>query len=162
MPATKVKPSFTPAPEHSFEEKWALAQVRYKGTIRTFARSFNSQIRNMDQEDIEQELLVVLWKCVLNYDPSKGASFNTLFQGSAKNKCISLVRTANTKSRKGVNVSLADEDIERAVDDYFQDLPTNGSAEDRALAQAELRQAMIDNPRALAMGAKRGRKAKVA
>lgn len=158
MPTTKAKPSFQPAPEHSFEEQWSLAQVRYKGTIRTFARSFLSQIRNMDQADIEQELLVVLWQCVIKYDPAKGASFNTLFQGCAKNKCISLVRTANTKSRKGVNVSLADEDIERAVDDYFQE----ESAEDRAIIQAEVRQAMIDFPNALRNGAKRGRKAKVA
>lgn len=121
-------------PEVPFEDRWAAAQTRYKGTIRTFARNCVNQLPGFSLEDIEQELLVVLWKCVLNYDPDKGASFNTLFQGSARRRVISLIRTASTLSRTGTNVSLDIEAVAAAVDEYV----SSCSAEDRLVARLEL------------------------
>lgn len=98
----------------SFED--ALEQ--YKGTVRTFAMNTVRQCPSMDVEDIEQELLVVLWRCVQRYDPDKGASFNTLFQGCARNKCITLARTAQTLSRQAnlFAVSLTAEEVSVAVE----------------------------------------------
>lgn len=145
-------------PTHPFEEKWTLAQIRYKGTIRTFARNCVHQIPGMDLEDIEQELLVVLWKCVMNYNPDRGASFNTLFQGSARNKCISLIRTANTKGRKGVTASLTDEAVERMVDEVFE----QQSTEDTVMLRMELQEYVSKHGVGCLLDApKPGRKAKV-
>lgn len=130
------KAPLTAVPEHSFEEKWGLAQARYKGTIRTFARNCVRQLPGFELADVEQELLVVLWRCVNNYDPDKGASFNTLFQGSARNRIISLIRTANTKGRQGISVSLSDEAVSAAVDDIMNELGT----EERCMLRDELRE----------------------
>src|SRR5215218_9180629 len=92
------------------------AQVAFKGTIRTFARNCVHQLPGFAQEDIEQELLMVLWLCVQKYDPNKGASFNTLFQGCARNKVISLVRSAQTQKRKALWVNLDAEAVAAEVE----------------------------------------------
>lgn len=107
-----------------------LAQIRYEGTMRTFARSCVHRLPGYDVEDVEQELLVVLWNCVMKYDPDKGAGFNSLFQGCAKNKVISLIRHMETKGRKGTVVYLEQDDVNLAV----QQMYTEGSAEDWFLA----------------------------
>lgn len=116
--------------------KFDQAQVAFKGKIRTFARNCVRQLPGYDLEDIEQELLVVLWKCVLKYDPNKGASFNTLFQGCARNQVIQMVRRASTASRTAIVVNLEAEDLRRAVDAVFY----QGSAEDSAMALFEIRE----------------------
>lgn len=115
------------------------AQIRYGGTIRTFARSCVHRLPGYDLDDIEQELLVVLWQCVLKYDPDKGAGFNSLFQGCAKNKVISLIRHMETKGRKGTVVYLEQEDVALAV----QSLYTDASAEDWYLAIDEFSPQMV-------------------
>lgn len=112
------------------------AQLAYRGTIRTFARNSTYQLPGFDLDDIESELLVVLWRCVLNYDPNKGASFNTLFQGSARNRIIGLIRKAETIKRKAIWINLDDEAVRAAVDERLQ----VGSAEDSALAMIEIKE----------------------
>lgn len=111
MPAAKRQRSRTVS---SFED--ALQQ--YRGTIHTFALNTVRQCPSFDVEDVEQELLVVLWRCVERYDASKGASFNTLFQGCARNKCITLARTAQTQSRQAnlFTTSLSTEEVHSAVE----------------------------------------------
>lgn len=112
------------------------AQIAYRGTIRTFAYNCVHQLPGFDIDDVESELLIILWKCVQNYDPNKGASFNTLFQGSARNRVISMVRAAQTQKRKALWVNLDDEAVRAAVDGLlFQ-----GSAEDSALALMEIQE----------------------
>jgi DNA-directed RNA polymerase specialized sigma24 family protein len=150
---TLVRQPFVLVPEHSFEEKWELAQKRYKRTIKTFARNCVNQLPGYDQADVEQELLVVLWKCVINYDPDKGASFNTLFQGSARNRCITLVRTASTKSRTGINVSLDVDAVAAAVDEAFQEQST----EDRCMFREEVRELVSQYGADAIMNGVRGR-----
>jgi len=109
---------------------------RYRGTISTFARNARSALPQMDQEDIEQELYIILWKCVEGYDPEKGASFNTLFQGSAKNKVISLIRHYRTGMRQPKHglIHMDNEDVAAAVAAL---LPSEASAEDWYIAVAE-------------------------
>jgi DNA-directed RNA polymerase specialized sigma24 family protein len=112
------------------------AQVAFKGTIRTFARNCVHQLPGFAQEDIEQELLMVLWLCVQKYDPNKGASFNTLFQGCARNKVISLVRSAQTQKRKALWVNLDAEAVAAEVEMRM----SVGSAERSYLALEEIRE----------------------
>lgn len=98
----------------TLEKKWTLAQREYAGKIRTFARNSYYKLPGHDVEDVEQELLVVLWECVMNYDPTKGAKFNTYFQQSAKNRIITLIRFAEAK-RRTATVTTLDDDAVRAV-----------------------------------------------
>lgn len=112
------------------------AQVAFRGTIRTFARNCVHQLPGFAQEDIEQELLMVLWLCVQKYDPNKGASFNTLFQGCARNKVISLVRSAQTQKRKALWVNLDAEAVAQEVEMRM----SVGSAERSYLALEEIRE----------------------
>jgi len=115
--------------------RFEASVVEYRGTIRTFARNSVRQLPSMDIEDIEQELLMVLWKCVQNYDPSRGASFNTLFQGSAKNKIIGLIRHYSTKKRNGdyLLTSINTDEMSAVIESMHKD----GSAEDWYLALSE-------------------------
>lgn len=129
------------APVYPFELQWDAALERYKGTIRTFARNFIGQIPYNSVEDLEQELRVVLWRCIKNYDPNRGASFNTLFQGSAKNHLISMVRTANTKGRTGIVCSLDVEAIAAAVDDFI----STEAAEEGALRRMMLEEVIAEH-----------------
>lgn len=121
-----------------FTQKWELAQARYRGTMRTFARNSVNQIPDMEMEDIVQELTIVLWECVLKYDPNRGASFNTLFQGSCKNKIITLIRRGQTQKRSAVVTSL---DVE-SVRLVFEDLIQQESSEDTSLRKMELDEAI--------------------
>lgn len=138
----KVKdtPGELSRPEHPFEERWGLAQARYKGTINTFARNFVNQIPGFDVEDIEQELLVVLWKTVMGYDPDRGASFNSLFQGNAQRRCITLVRSASTMKRTANLTSLDIDAISRAVDDIMNEADAESTALDRIAIQEYVRE----------------------
>lgn len=110
----------------SLEQKWEAAQREYAGKIRTFARNSYYKMPGFDVSDVEQELLVVLWECVMNYDPTKGAKFNTYFQQSAKNRIITLIRYFAAKRRTApVGITtLDDEAIRDAVEEtvYQKDL----------------------------------------
>lgn len=117
-------------------DKWEAAQRLYGGKVKTFARNSFRQIPYSDLEDVEQELLVVLWECVVNYDPNRGACFNTYFQQSAKNKVISLIRHHQTKSRDGAVVSMSAEAVSDAVDEAI----SFTSAEELAMMRITLRE----------------------
>lgn len=98
-------------------QKWAAAYKAMRNKIKTFARGSYRQLPGYSQEDLEQELLIVLWECVQHYDPNRGARFNTFFQQSMRNRIISLVRRSNTKSRTAIIVYLAEEAVQSAVDE---------------------------------------------
>lgn len=128
--------SATLAPTMPLEERWRLAQERYRGTIRTFARNSYYKMPSFDQEDVEQELMVVLYECVMKYDPDKGATFNTYFQQSARNKVISLIRYFEAKTRvanQGV-LDLDDDAVRFAVERAQRGV----TSEDIALQRMEL------------------------
>lgn len=105
--------------EWSLADRWEATQLLYGQKVRTFARNSYRQIPDYEQSDVEQELLVVLWECVVHYDPNMGASFNTYFQRSAKNRVITLIRHYETKSRSAVTVSLGDDAVALAVESYL-------------------------------------------
>ena len=120
--------------ERTLQRNFEAAQERYKGTIKTFAFSFIRRLPEQEIEDLQQELLIVLWRCVRNYDPDRGASFNTLFQGCAQKHLIGMLRAADTQKRgKGKITKLDAEAFALAVEQSR----TEGSAEDWYLAIAE-------------------------
>jgi RNA polymerase sigma factor (sigma-70 family) len=140
-------------------ERWDAAQRAYRGKIRTFARNSVRQLPGYEVADVEQELLVVLWQCVEKYDPNRGASFNTLFQGSARNKIISLIRRYSTQSRKALVMSLDEEAVRTVIEDTL----STSSAEDIALMRILIGEAVTQlGPEVLSGNRTRARRRKSA
>lgn len=121
--------------------RWEAAYQAYHGKIRTFARNSYRQVPGMALEDMEQELLIKLAECVIHYDPNRGASFNTYVQQSMKNRIITLIRHASTKSRKATVVSL-DEDAVRAVAERYM---RAGDPEEEAINRIMLDEYIAEN-----------------
>lgn len=115
--------------------RFEAAQVAYQKKIRTIAHWNFQKGPGFARQDLEQELLVVLWRCVQNYDPNIGASFNTLFTGSARNRIVSLIRHATTQKRVAVLTSLEEEGIQLAIDRVLNE----PSAEDTALLHMRIK-----------------------
>lgn len=130
------------------------AQVQYGRKVKTFARNSAYAVPGYTQADMEQELLIVLWECVRNYNPDRGAGFNTYFQRSAKNRIITLIRHASTKGRKADVVTLNDDAVMIAVERIF----VCESSEATAMRKMEVVQALKENPHGLE--GRRGRKPK--
>lgn len=123
-------------------EKWAAAQAAFRNKIHTFAVNSYRQIPGYSVEDMEQELMEVLWWCTFDYDPHRGATFNTFFQSSARNRISSLIRYSNAKRRKADWVSLEEEDVRSAV----ESLLARNVVEDRAIDRCELQSLVQANP----------------
>lgn len=134
------------------------AQREYAGKIRTFAYNSYRQLPGYTREDVEQELLVVLWKTCLSYDPNRGASFNTRFQGNARNHIITLIRRANTQSRKAAISSLSEAAVVAAVESIARSM----SAEDQAILRMDVQEAVFKHGSEVLNGTGRGRKRKLA
>lgn len=109
-----------------------MAQPVYAPKIRTFARKVTGFLAAAayDLEDLENELLEVLWRCTLAYNPDNGANFNTLFWTSAKRRLISLERHAKAQKRFAEWVRLDPEAFAAVVDRIISEF----SAEDHAIA----------------------------
>lgn len=118
------------------EEHYIKAQLQYRSVIRTFSRNCYYKLPGFDIEDVEQELLVVLWECVKNYDPTKGAKFNTFLQRSLKNRVVSLIRHAESQKRSANSrtVTLDDGAVRWAV----ERAQAGTTAEDIAVQRIEL------------------------
>lgn len=138
------------------DQKFAAALSEYGGKVKTFARNAVHQLPGFDQNDVEQELLVVLWECVKHYDPNRGSRFNTYFQRSAKNRIITLIRHFNTKGRKGVVTTLSDEAVLAVVESAFPE----ASAEDVALRMMAVREAIEEHGTEALLAPRRGRRPK--
>ena len=141
---------------------WEDAQQEYAKTIRTFAYNSVSQLPGWDIADVEQELLIVLWRCVNKHDPTKGASFNTLFQGCARNQIITLIRGVNTQGRKGTNLTLEDDAVRYAAEEAQQymsveDIVMMNCELDLLYTPEEITRAISPDLRARALARKQGR-----
>jgi DNA-directed RNA polymerase specialized sigma24 family protein len=123
------------------QENFRLAYEAFKGKIRTFARNAVHSIPGMEREDIEAELLIILARCVRDYDPNAGASFNTLTQGSFQRKIMDLRRKATTKGRTATLVYLDAEEVRIAINGMLTDGQTT---EDIALAPYSLDEGTLD------------------
>lgn len=117
-----------------------LAQVAWRGKIHTYAQNSYRTIPALDVDDVEQELLSVLWRCVQTYDPAKGATFNTYAQQGFRNRISDLKRHGNQLKRKADLVSLTDEAVQAAIDERVQVM----SAEDAAMLRVRIQEADRD------------------
>jgi hypothetical protein len=123
------------------QHNYQLAHEAFKGKARTFARNAVHSIPGWEIEDIEAELFIVLARCVRDYDPNMGASFNTLVQGSWQRKIMDIRRKATTKGRTATLVYLDAEDVQVSIERFLTD---NCSAEQIALAPDMLDDQTLD------------------
>lgn len=115
--------------------KFELAQVEYQRKIKTFANKTYRMIPGYSSEDLQSEMLEVLWKCVNAYDPNRGAGFNTLFWRSAHNRLRSLHRFYASKKRAIEFVLLDEDEFTYVVDQMVSEF----SAEDVFIGLEEVR-----------------------
>jgi DNA-directed RNA polymerase specialized sigma24 family protein len=115
--------------------RFEQASPIYSRKIRSYSRQKlrNRSLPSTGQDDLENELLEVLWLCCLGYDPNAGATFNTFFWTAAENRYLDLHKAASRQKRVGdyERVWLEDEDVQRVVSERC----VAGSAEEEAMAQ---------------------------
>jgi len=129
--------------EHARDEQnFDLALVKYRKTIKTYARNSYYVVPDFAPEDMEQELLAVLWFVVQSYDPTKGALFNSYMQQCFRNKISTLRRETRAQKRTAEIVSLDVEAVQNAID-ARRTLP---SAEDTAVQREECRESYEQGP----------------
>lgn len=124
------------------EENFSLALQRYRKVIKTYARNSYFVVPGYNADDMEQELLAVLWFVVQTYDPTKGAFFNSYMQQCFRNKIGSLRRETQAQKRTAEVVSLDVEAVQHAIDSR-RTLP---SAEETALLREECRESYEQGP----------------
>lgn len=124
----------------NFENNFDLAYSAFKKKMTTFSRNAVHRLPGYDVEDIEQELCMVLARVVRDYDPDKGASFNTVAQQSFQNRIRDLIRMVTTKSRTAVMVYLDADDVQRVIEAVYN----THSAEDEVLAREILADMDVD------------------
>lgn len=120
----------------SFAVTWEKTQQAYRQKIRKAAYNSAHTVPGYAVEDMEQELLVVLWETISLYNPEKNMKFNTFFWMRVQQRVAMLMRSANTLKRKAEWVSLDVEAVQIAVDHTISDF----SAEDEALAAYHVRE----------------------
>ena len=123
-----------PASEPS---RFQAAQPIYDRRIRAFAQKSARLLPSVEPQDIENELLEVLWKACNSYDPDQGARFNTHFWNCAQRRVIDLHKAASAQKRIGdyERVWLEDEAIRDAIGELLAYSP-----EDEVIALSEVRE----------------------
>lgn len=127
-----------PVSEPIWQHRFTAAQPAYRFRIKAFARKNFRALPGLEQQDLEAELVEVLWLACMKYDPNNGACFNTFFWQSAKNRFLDLHKAASRKMRVGDydRVSLTQESVQRAVYEMLED----ASAEDEVMARITVRE----------------------
>ena len=118
------------------ETRFELAEEMYRSKIKTFARGTYGTIPGFQCEDMEAEILEVLWLCVKNYDPNKGARFSTFFWTAAKHKLTHLYRLKDAKKRNAEVVYIDPDALINIIDGCYEIF----SAEDWAVALMSVEQ----------------------
>lgn len=117
-------------------ENFGSALKMMNRKITTFARNSFFHVPGFSVEDMEQELLQVLWLAVQSYDPVKGSTFNSFAQQCFRNRIGSLRREVTSQKRSAEIVSLDVEAVQTALE-ARRSLP---SAEDRVMDRETLRE----------------------
>lgn len=113
-----------------------LARKMKAKKLKTYARNSFFHIPDFTVEDMEQELLTVLYTAVQLYDPTRGRTFDTFLQMLWRNKIGSLRRATSAIKRTAELVSLDVEAVQVALD-ARKSVP---SAEDEVMARESLRE----------------------
>lgn len=86
-----------------------------------------------EQEELEAVLLEVLWLTVENYDPNRGATFNTCFWEYVRNRVIDLKKSA-FRQKRSVRLYCESLDVD-AFRTAVEQITEHPSAEDEVLAK---------------------------
>lgn len=92
-----------------FEKSWIQAQDAFMPRIVSYAGDQVHHLPGFEKDDVINELLEVLWRCVRSYDPDEGARFHTLFWNSANRRMADLVRYVTAQKRSAELITLEDE-----------------------------------------------------
>ena len=87
-------------------QRWQAAQIEYKEKIRTAAHNSAYVSNEHEVEDMEQELLIVLWETCAKYNPDRGMTFNSFFWLLAKQRIGMLSDRSKAVMRTADLVSL--------------------------------------------------------
>lgn len=137
-----------PAPLGDNSERFELAQVAYRKMIKAYAWQCAWILPGYDHQDLENELLEVLWLACKSYDPDKGMKFNTWFRQRVKQRFLDLEKSAKRKKRAGDydQISLDAADVRVAIENFLGDITgdfeanSESSAEDIALANIRVQE----------------------
>lgn len=126
--------------------RFELAQPAYRRKIKTFARKNFVALPGYEKQDLESEVLEVLWLACGSYDPNRGSAFNNYFWKLTVNRFRDLRKHATRKMRVGdfLNVSLDTYvvvlDDEEMLSSEIAQILSDPSAEDEALARFTARE----------------------
>jgi DNA-directed RNA polymerase specialized sigma24 family protein len=81
--------------------RFELAQPKFRKKIRTFCSKNYRRLPGLERQDLEGEMLEVLWLACMKYDPDQGAGFNTFFWTCAQRRLMDLHKAANRQMRSG-------------------------------------------------------------
>lgn len=113
--------------------RFDLALPKYRRKIRTFSAIHTRDVPWSDYDDIQSEILEVLYLACCGYDPNCGASFNTYFWQAAINRLKDLKKSAFRQKRLA-NLNAASLDDE-SVREVVEELTMHGSPEEHLLAR---------------------------
>lgn len=123
------------------QDNFVLAYDTYRGKIATFTNYLSIHVgRNLrawedlsgwTKDDWNQEFCLVLWRCVRQYDPMKGAKFNSYLFSCLRNRAISITRGMCAKSRMAKWVDVNDPIILSQIDLVMMELPADVESEMR-------------------------------
>lgn len=117
--------------------RFEQAQRHYRKRIKAVSQRNFRTLPGFDQQDLESEMLEVLWQCCNLYDPDNGACFNTFFWTCWNRKFLDLHKHASRKMRVGdYDRVWLDDEATRGVIENFLD----ASAEDEALARIHVQE----------------------
>ncbi|KKN86804.1 hypothetical protein LCGC14_0263630 [marine sediment metagenome] len=78
-------------------------------TPKLISMSYKVHVPYMEREDLEQELKLILLKCLQKYDPERGVTFHTFFHRACWNKITTLTEYANRHygpEKKGLSMDV--------------------------------------------------------
>lgn len=118
--------------------RFELAQPAYTKRIKSYARKHFTSLPGSEAQDLEAELLEVLWLCCQSYDPNHGAIFNTYFWTAAENRFKDLHKAASRQKRSGdyERVWLEAESVRQTL----SEMHLEESAEEEVLARFKVRE----------------------
>lgn len=122
------------ATAETWGERFTLATPLYERKIRTYSKIHFREIAGYEQNDLENDLLEVLWLACRHYDPDHGATFNTFFWELVKRRFLDMLKKERRLKRGGGMIEMVslDEDAIRAV---AAEIRSDPSAEEEALAR---------------------------
>lgn len=130
-------------PDCTDEQRFKEALKVYRPKIHTFAVNSVHSFAGVGVEDLEQEILMVLWKCLQTYDPNKAAGFSTYFWTTAKNKMVDLIKGMNRIKRQTEWFIMSDDaTLARLINGVIED----SSAEDWAVIHETVLERWNDLP----------------